>query len=281
MRADGSYPKTVNGASICRERRDEIWSMFQHTRLSSTAIAKRIGVESWSINSERNMFEDHARKNGIAIPLCLCGKGLHHQFACWARVNERARAAGRATRGLLATESQQDMRRRLLQGEEVRSVATSFGLQSSQLYHHLSTWSLQDRNTRNAALATREEERRAALALKFSSRQAARAVKKARKSVPTVAITPFKDPIYARISAEVPCSIDAALRDDMISEAYLDILEGRLDYAHLEAGMKRVRNRVYAAHASRWGPVSLDALRDDGSGRSLIENVPDGTTAFL
>jgi hypothetical protein len=85
-----------------------------------------------------------------------------------------------------------------------------------------------------------------------------------------------RDPIYGRIARAVPRTVDPILRDDIVSDVYLAIREGRLHPREIEAAATKFISAAFAAWANRWGALSLDALIGDGAdGPSFIELVED------
>jgi len=94
-------------------------------------------------------------------------------------------------------------------------------------------------------------------------------------------LSPFTDALYARIAAAVPYGIPADLRDDIISEVYVAILEGELAEADIERTMSKSIGKGYSRHASMFGPLSLDQQRgSDDDGFTLMQFVADPRTDF-
>ncbi|AHE52810.1 hypothetical protein NX02_05355 [Sphingomonas sanxanigenens DSM 19645 = NX02] len=73
----------------------------------------------------------------------------------------------------------------------------------------------------------------------------------------------------------VPRTIDRALRDDMISEAYLQVLEGRIKGNATPTDMKKVISGVFRRFANKWGDVSLDEPVSAGSDTLLRDMIPE------
>ncbi|PXA96962.1 hypothetical protein DMC47_16160 [Nostoc sp. 3335mG] len=65
------------------------------------------------------------------------------------------------------------------------------------------------------------------------------------------------------------------MRDDIISEAYVEYLHGRLKQNNLTAGVKRIQGRMFAAFANPWGDLSLDAAMSDEGDATWIERIED------
>ena len=84
-----------------------------------------------------------------------------------------------------------------------------------------------------------------------------------------------RDPVFGRISRAVPRSIEPALRDDIISDVYLEIREGKLHPRDIAAEARRFITAGYAAWANAWGALSLNALQDNDDGPSFLESIVD------
>lgn len=84
----------------------------------------------------------------------------------------------------------------------------------------------------------------------------------------------LSDPIYGRIARFVPRGVDQNLREDIISDVYLAIREGRLHPRNIEAEARRFINAAFGAFANRWGALSLDALIAD-EGATFLDMLPD------
>lgn len=91
----------------------------------------------------------------------------------------------------------------------------------------------------------------------------------------------FKDTLYSRINAAVSRLLAADIRDDIISDTYLALLEGTLDESEIEARIKRFESRTIGTYASKWGPASLDEeIGDDGFSRLAFVADPNAAAAF-
>jgi hypothetical protein len=175
--------------------------------------------------------------------------------------------AGIASVCTLEAETQKDVRDRLLRGETMRSIAERVNLKKEQIHSFLRTFDADERQQRRAALKTTAGRRRAE--------------KLSRKIARPLATNPAIDSLYARISAAIPRGIDPALREDMISEAYVESLEGLIREENFLQGVRKVRGRVFRAFANPWGDISLDATLGDENGRTLLECIPCDVSAFV
>lgn len=89
----------------------------------------------------------------------------------------------------------------------------------------------------------------------------------------------FRNDLYKRAFAAIPRGIAADLRDDMISDIVVAVLDGSLAEDRIEAEAGRFINGTYRAFASRFGPVSLDEARGEDGGWSLMQLVADPQSA--
>lgn len=85
-----------------------------------------------------------------------------------------------------------------------------------------------------------------------------------------------RDPIFKRIWQAVPRSVDAALREDIISDIYLEIREGNLHPRDIELQARRFISAGFAAWANPWGELSLSCnRRGDEAGEDFTERIED------
>ncbi|MEG3178167.1 hypothetical protein U1872_18145 [Sphingomonas sp. RB3P16] len=261
LRAHGVEIETIAPSRFSPEQEARLHDMFSSTELSNRAIVARTGLQLDTVNKSRRRFNAGVVRSGGVLPKCDCGQDLHHARMCWVRHRQHMKDRGIRSVVTLSIDDQGEVRNRLLAGEAVRLVAEHFGLPKMSVGGFLRSLNSDDRRVREDTFLVATARRRAAkLANAISNPQAT---------------NPTADPLYAEIAKSVSRRIDPALRDDMISQAYLEVLEGRLDPQHLREGMRKVRGRVFSAFANPWGNMSIDApTREDGSG-SWVENIPD------
>lgn len=118
---------------------------------------------------------------------------------------------------------------------------------------------------------------RAALRLPANKPQGGRvgAITDKPKKRPTPpAITPYSNPLYARIASAVGHYLAPDIREDAISEIWLAMEEGKISVDRIEGEARRYSNRVVGSFASRFQPRSLD---EDitGDGFRLIDTIAD------
>lgn len=266
LRRHGLVAEARPAVRLDAEREARLHELFRTTALSNRDIERETGVCLSSVNKSRTRFNYELVKAGGELPKCDCGQYLHHARICWARLHENMKAHGVRSVHTLDPAVKADVHRRLVLGQTARSVAERAGLTKDLVRAYLRNLTAEERLQRDLAFRTNAGRRRAADAAKRIARP--------------LATNPAHDPLYAEIAAAVPRGIDPALRDDMISQAYLEVLEGRLTKDRLAAGVKKVRGRMFQAFANPWGNLSLDAALGDDAGRSMIERVPSDASAF-
>ena len=253
MRAQGILVETAAATRLDPERETLLHEAFRTSTRSNREIVAATGINLTAINKSRQRFNAALVQAGGELPQCECGQYLHHARMCWAR--QRDNLAERGIRSFVTldpTELEQ-VRRYLLAGATKRAIGERFNLSKDAVARILRSLTAEDRRAREDNFLVAAARRRAAVL--------ARAIVRPR------AINPTADPLYAEIARSVPHGIDPALRDDMISQAYLEVLEGRLDRTRLREGVRKVRGRVFSAFANPWGNRSLDApLREGGTG---------------
>jgi hypothetical protein len=114
-----------------------------------------------------------------------------------------------------------------------------------------------EREKRTSNIKTREAQRRAAKIAALLERPAS--------------LDLSSNAVLRQISAAVPRGIDQALRDDIIGELHLRLIEGAFKLDQLGAAAKAEISRAYRQFACSWGDLSLDEI--GANGRSMIANV--------
>lgn len=89
-----------------------------------------------------------------------------------------------------------------------------------------------------------------------------------------------RDPIFGRIWRAIPGSVDPILREDIVSEVYLAIREGRLHPREIEAMAGRFIGAAFAAWANRWGALSLDVRSGEGEGAPTFAELVEDESAL-
>lgn len=94
------------------------------------------------------------------------------------------------------------------------------------------------------------------------------------------AITPLSNPLYAQIAEAVGRAIAPDLRDDVISDMWLAIAEGRLSEEQVAVAAAQYRGKTIGLYASRFGPRSLDEdIGGEGDGFRMLDLIRDDRSA--
>jgi hypothetical protein len=259
MRAHG-VPIETRSARRDLKREERIRRYFQTTQLSNRAIAAHMGINLTAVSTSRRRFNIELVRSGGELPKCECGQYLHHARMCGVRQHRNLDAKGVKRISGMPEAIRSDVQLRLVRGETTRSIAARLGLEKHHVQTFLCSLSRAERETRTSNYRISAGRVRASKLTKAIARPRA--------------INPEEDPMFARISRTVSTSIDGALRDDMMQDAYLEYLEGRLKVEQFDLGMKKVRARIFRAFANPWGDVSLDVSNDEG-GESWVNAIPD------
>ncbi len=88
-------------------------------------------------------------------------------------------------------------------------------------------------------------------------------------------ITPMANPMHAAIVGSLARWAAPDLRDDMASEMWLALLEGRISANQIPAAAGSICNQVARDFANRFGPRSLDEDLSDDGGFKLLDLIRD------
>jgi len=92
----------------------------------------------------------------------------------------------------------------------------------------------------------------------------------------SLALLAQRDPIFKRIWQAVPRNVDPALREDIVSDIYLEIREGKLHPRDIERQARRFVAAGFATWANPWGALSLSsARRNDDDREDFTERIVD------
>ena len=61
----------------------------------------------------------------------------------------------------------------------------------------------------------------------------------------------------------------------MISDTYMDVLEGRLALSDIQKGAKASTQKAFSEYGSRWGALSLDTPVVSGAKTTFGDNLAD------
>lgn len=93
------------------------------------------------------------------------------------------------------------------------------------------------------------------------------------------AISPMSNPLYAYIAAAIGHGIARDLVDDVVSDMWLALAEGRLSSDQISAQAGKFRNRVIGNYANKFGPRSLDEDIGDGDGFRMLDLLKDHSSS--
>ena len=177
--------------------------------------------------------------------VCACGRAPGHPWRCPVLDEPYNHARGRRR---LPMAIEREALERLLRGESLTTIAGALGVGESAL-----------RRLRR----TLDDHQRA---------QRAQAVREARAQAPLDA-----GALMALVEAAVPRTIEQALRDDVVAELHLALIERRLMPDQIATAARTFVNRAIAAWQSAWGPRSLDDELSPDGGRTLADVIGDST----
>ena len=231
---------------------EAVLERMQTTNDSNRTISNDLGASLSIVNKLRKRHVAELRAQGLEPPRCGCGQDLHHPYFCWYRQRETLKSHGKAVLAAMDDAVREDVRRMLLDGMTLRAVGEKIGASRATVMDFLAKFSPEERAYRRDRFIIASGRRRAA--------KMCAALKRPKST------DPKSDPTYAAIAKLVSRRIDDALRDDIISESYVEFVQGRIKKDALREGVKLVQRRVFAAFANPWGDLSLDVspLGDDG-----------------
>lgn len=192
-------------------------------------------------------------------PKCGCGRDRFHPYGCvdsYVKGDREGLLPGR-TRDLSAALSQKrekaiDM---IKAGKRWCEIDEACGISKGSARRYVRFMAPEDQAARQRLDDSRREQLR---------RAGARPGRRHRKPKPTSAPPPqpISDPLFVRISAAVPRWPSPALRQDIIGEIYLKVMEGTLPEGSIKLEAKRFASRAVADFENRFGPRSLDERVD-------------------
>ncbi len=203
-------------------------------------IADRLGLSQTTVSKHSAAIRAQLASEGVR---CGCGRPLSHRGAC------SKDAAAKLRQIELPAALQRQVRNALLTGVSDKDAATLAGI------------------TTAAARAIRRQFTPA------ESVQRAAAIRKHRAST----VGSDVGNILARVQAAVSRNLDGALRDDVINDLCLAVLDGRVAESEIKAAARTFTSCALKAWQSQYGPRSLDEERGDG-GLKLLDTLGDDTS---
>ncbi|UZW54940.1 hypothetical protein NUH86_15915 [Sphingobium sp. JS3065] len=179
---------------------------------------------------------------------CECGRLKGHAGTCSATWERGARRRGPKP---VDTGLSERVRALLVNGEGADQIKLITGAPAATVFRIRGQLSADDKATRRAALAHR----------------------RASKDDPHALI-------ISEVQAAVSRSIDPSIRDEVVAELCLAILEGRLEMAKLRPAARTFTSRAFTRWASMFGPRSLDGTVGS-TDRNLADVIGDGTAGDI
>ena len=225
-------------------------------RVSEAEIIRRLDVTAWKV--------ERARAYYFALhpdALCGCGQPLRHQGSCPARMPAPHNRISPDALARIATWTEL--------GYAAAPIAKRLGIGRACV-------------NRNRRLLMRALKERGALC-------ACDRVVGHKALCPQQRLDPPADEpipvsaakLLAAIRRHVPRTLDPALRDDIVSDLYLAVLQGEVTETDIGSAAPRFISRAFATWADKWGAKSMDAPLGDGDERTLADTLEDGTGASL
>lgn len=209
-------------------------------------MAEQLKLSVMTIMKHAVPIRDRLFAEGLT---CACGRPLNHNFWCSARWDAHDMPRGR--RPFPEPQETQAIEA-LLRGDPVADIAKAIGAGPTSVWRLRKTLSDEQRAQRASAMRER-------LAHGRGTRGEA---------------------LMAKIKSAVSSRLDPVLRDDVISEIYLAVIEGRVEVEQINAVVRSFVSRGLSQWQSAYGPRSLDErLSGDGT-RTLADGLGDTTAAL-
>lgn len=210
---------------------------------TSHQIADRLGVAVTTVLKHLMPIRDQLFAEGIT---CACGRPVNHNYWCSARWDAFEMPRGR--RPLpepMETLAIQALRR----GDSIHEIAKAVGVGRDSILRLRQTFTVEERDQRARAMRARAKQNRE--------------------------LQPER--LLASIKSAVSNRIDAALRDDVISEIYLAVIEGRIEPEQVRAVVRSFVSKGMAEWQPLHGPRSLNQSAFEDGGATVGDLVGDST----
>ncbi len=211
------------------------------------AMAEQLKLSVMTILKHSVPIRDRLFAEGVT---CECGRALNHNFWCSARWDAHDMPRGR--RPFPEPQETQAIEA-LLRGDLVADIASAIGTGIQ------SVWRLR-RMLSDDQRAQRARAMRERLAHGRGSQGEA---------------------LMTRIRSAVSSRLDPVLRDDVVSEIYLAVIEGRVEVEQIGAVARSFINRGLREWQPMYGPASLDEAAGPDDTRTRGDRIADTTTMSL
>lgn len=206
-------------------------------------IADRLGISYMTVLKHAVPIRERLFSAGVT---CGCGRPIAHNYWCSARWDALDMPRGRRPfpepQETQATEA-------LVRGDIVADIAKAIGVSPDSIWRLRRTLSDDQRATRARAMRDR-----------------------------LARVTPQQgEALITRVQAAVPRGLDGPVRDDVIAELYLAVLEGRLEVEQVGAAVRSFINRGLREWQPMYGPASLDEAAGPDDTRTRGDRIADTT----
>lgn len=208
------------------------------------AITGIVGASLATICRHTVDLREQLVAEGVA---CGCGRPIGHQYWCSSKWDAYDMPRGHSK---MPEPHRSQVTQDLLRGATVADIAASTKASAHSIYLLLRSLCDEDRAERRRAIGRR---------IARSGKQQGEA-------------------IMAQIQAAVSKRIDTMLRDDVVGELYLAVMEGRIEVEQIKAAVRSFVSKGLSQWQSAYGPRSLDAKLGADDGRTLGDFLEDGTT---
>lgn len=243
--------RPLRHGGICWATKSGVVGKRQLTRIeqgilagrTSHAMAEQLNLSVMTVLKHSVPIRDRLFAEGFT---CACGRALNHNFWCSARWEAYDMPRGRRP---FPEPQETEAVEALLRGDLVADIAKAIRFSPD------SVWRLR---------RSLSEEQRCERARAMRGRLACgRGIK--------------GEALMAKIKAAVSSRIDPALRDDVISEIYLAVIEGRVEPEQIGAVVRSFVSRGMAQWQPLHGPRSLDQKAFEDGGATIGDLVGDST----
>jgi len=208
-------------------------------------IAAKIGVDRSTVLKHARPMHGELAAQGVT---CGCGRVLGHRYRCSARPAK--------VRNELSPSQRKVAMASLLRGDSPATATNAVGLARG-------VRACVDRLLRSLDCAQRAERDRA-IQQRLKRRRLLHDAK-----------------LMARMESSVPRNLEPALRDDVIAELRLALVDGDVVPSEIEAAAERYARRAIARWQSKFGPRSLDEKMTGDSDLTLSGIIGDATVALM
>lgn len=208
------------------------------------AITTMVGSSLATICRHTVQLREQLVAEGVA---CGCGRPVGHRYWCSSKWDAYEMPRGHSE---MPEPQRSQVTQALLRGASVADIASSTKTSAHSIYLLLRSLSDEDRADRTRAIG----------------RRIARSGKKQGEA------------IMAQIQAAVPKRIDAMVRDDIVGEIFLAVMEGRIEAEQIAAAVRSFISKGLRDWQSAYGPRSLDQKLFGDSDRTVGDLIEDETT---